>query len=83
MQTCGEYVILVLCGCENGAVWPECLAGTVDIGCSDAFYGSYGLTAGVFLTAYLTITEHLGYPLGGEGVYTRYAYAVQTAGNLV
>ena len=79
MQTCSQDIVLVLCGGEYGAVGPECLTGSVDIGGAYALNAGDGLTAGVLLTIYLTVAEYLGYHLGGQGVYARYTYAVQTA----
>ena len=66
---------------KNATIRPEGLlgAGESRFAGANLLYTIEGLTAAVLLLVDLTIAEYLSDHAGGEGIHTRYAYAVQTA----
>ena len=82
-HTVGQHIEIIGGGGEDAPIGPELLTCATQVRLAHHLHGIESLATGIFLLIDLSITEHLGKHMGGEGIHTTDTHTMETAAHLI
>ena len=82
-HTVGQHIEIIGGGGEDAPIGPELLTCATQVRLAHHLHGIESLATGIFLLIDLSITEHLGEHMGGEGIHTTDTHTMETAAHLI